>query len=631
MVDQLPRMLADRYEVGRLIGRGGMAQVYIAYDTRLSRTVAIKILRSDMATDDTFLARFRREAQSSAALNHPSIVAVYDTGEEEVETGTGKVTLPFIVMEYVNGQTVRDLLADGDPIPIDEAAHVAAGVLSALEYSHREGIIHRDIKPGNIMLTPDGSVKVMDFGIARALSDHHSTVTQTNTVVGTAQYLSPEQARGELVDIRSDLYSAGCLLYEMLVGKPPFTGDSAVAVAYQHVSEVPTPPSTVTADIPDSIDRVVLKALAKNRDDRYQTAAAFRSDLLSAVRGQAVTAPATTAYVAPAPMATPIATTVFPTGQSVPSAVSAHTGNYPPYQTGQFPAQEKKSSNGWLWAIIVILLAVLGFVAWQVFGNDDPPEEPTPTITMVDVPNLEGLDQTEARTTLEDHNLELVIGEPVESDDVEEGLFVSSNPEIGTSVEEGSTVTVSFSSGVGEVTVPDVTGLNVDSARNLIEAEGLVWGTSDSVDNFPEYDEGEVVSSDPAADQQVPRGTQVNVQVSSGRVSIPNLLNMNIDIATAELDNLNLSYRIEYEETAEAEPDTVIAQDYREGSIVDTGTQITITVAEEPPATEDPTTEDPTPTEDPTTEDPIPTEDPTPDPTTEEPPPTEEPSPTEGE
>ena len=231
-----------------------------------------------------------------------------------------------------------------------------------------------------------------------------------------------------------------------------------------------------------------------------------------------------TAYVAPAPMATPIATTVFPTGQSVPSAVSAHTGNYPPYQTGQFPAQEKKSSNGWLWAIIVILLAVLGFVAWQVFGNYDPPEEPTPTITMVDVPNLEGLDQTEARTTLEDHNLELVIGEPVESDDVEEGLFVSSNPEIGTSVEEGSTVTVSFSSGVGEVTVPDVTGLNVDSARNLIEAEGLVWGTSDSVDNFPEYDEGEVVSSDPAADQQVPRGTQVNVQFSSGRVLIPNLL-----------------------------------------------------------------------------------------------------------
>ncbi|WP_259365258.1 Stk1 family PASTA domain-containing Ser/Thr kinase [Flaviflexus equikiangi] len=614
MVDQLPRMLADRYEVGRLIGRGGMAQVYIAYDTRLSRTVAIKILRSDMATDDTFLARFRREAQSSAALNHPSIVAVYDTGEEDIQTNQGTITLPFIVMEYVNGQTVRDLLADGDPIPIDEAAHVAAGVLSALEYSHREGIIHRDIKPGNIMLTPDGSVKVMDFGIARALADAHSTVTQTNTVVGTAQYLSPEQARGEVVDTRSDLYSAGCLLYEMLTGKPPFTGDSAVSVAYQHVSEVPAPPSSVTADIPDNIDRVVLKALSKTREDRYQSAAEFRADLLSAVRGQAVGAPATTAYAVPAAAATAVLGAAAP--GSIPTAASAHTGNYPPYETGQLPAQQQKSNNGWLWAVIVLLLAVLGFVAFQVFGNDDPPEEPTPSIELVQIPNLEGMNQQEVRNALAEQDLDMTIAEPVESDEIDAGLFVSANPPVGSQVEKGSSVEVTFSAGVGEATVPDVTGLSVEAARRAIEDEGLIWGTTTTVDNNPTYDEGEVVSSDPAPNSRVPRQTVVNVEVSSGRVTVPNLLTLNVDIATAELDARGLSYRIEPQETADATPDTVIGQDYREGSIVTTGTQITITIAKAPPVTEEPTTEPPaTPTPTPT---------PTPEPSDE---PSESPSP----
>ncbi|MBM9432220.1 Stk1 family PASTA domain-containing Ser/Thr kinase [Flaviflexus sp. JY899] len=613
-MDQLPRMLADRYEVGRLIGRGGMAQVYIAYDTRLSRTVAIKILRSDMATDDTFLARFRREAQSSAALNHPSIVAVYDTGEEDIQTNQGTITLPFIVMEYVNGQTVRDLLADGDPIPIDEAAHVAAGVLSALEYSHREGIIHRDIKPGNIMLTPDGSVKVMDFGIARALADAHSTVTQTNTVVGTAQYLSPEQARGEVVDTRSDLYSAGCLLYEMLTGKPPFTGDSAVSVAYQHVSEVPAPPSSVTADIPDNIDRVVLKALSKTREDRYQSAAEFRADLLSAVRGQAVGAPATTAYAVPAAAATAVLGAAAP--GSIPTAASAHTGNYPPYETGQLPAQQQKSNNGWLWAVIVLLLAVLGFVAFQVFGNDDPPEEPTPSIELVQIPNLEGMNQQEVRNALAEQDLDMTIAEPVESDEIDAGLFVSANPPVGSQVEKGSSVEVTFSAGVGEATVPDVTGLSVEAARRAIEDEGLIWGTTTTVDNNPTYDEGEVVSSDPAPNSRVPRQTVVNVEVSSGRVTVPNLLTLNVDIATAELDARGLSYRIEPQETADATPDTVIGQDYREGSIVATGTQITITIAKAPPVTEEPTTEPPaTPTPTPT---------PTPEPSDE---PSESPSP----
>lgn len=235
-MDNTPRVLAGRYEVGELVGRGGMAEVHVGHDTRLGRTVAIKVLRSDLADDPSFLARFRREAQSAAALNHPAIVAVYDTGEDRTKDGNGKeITVPFIVMEFVEGHTVRDILTDGSAVPIEEAVEITTGVLSALEYSHRAGIVHRDIKPANVMITPTGAVKVMDFGIARAMADSAATMTQTNAVIGTAQYLSPEQARGETVDSRSDLYSTGCLLFELLTGRPPFQGDSPVAVAYQHV------------------------------------------------------------------------------------------------------------------------------------------------------------------------------------------------------------------------------------------------------------------------------------------------------------------------------------------------------------------------------------------------------------
>src|SRR4051794_34897453 len=306
VVDDGSRILAGRYEVGELIGRGGMAEVHIGHDTRLGRTVAIKVLRSDLARDPSFQARFRREAQAAAALNHPAIVAVYDTGEDIVTEPTGAVShVPFIVMEYVEGHTVRDILRDGHAVPIEEAVDIAAGVLSALEYSHHAGIVHRDIKPANVMLTPTGAVKVMDFGIARAVADSAATMTQTQAVIGTAQYLSPEQARGETVDARSDLYSTGCLLFELLTGRPPFTGDSPVAVAYQHVREAAPVPSTFASDVPDSLDRITLKALAKERDSRYSSAAEFRSDLEAAVRGGAVGAPAVGALAAAALVATP--------------------------------------------------------------------------------------------------------------------------------------------------------------------------------------------------------------------------------------------------------------------------------------------------------------------------------------
>ena len=236
MNNQQPIVVGGRYELGELLGRGGMAEVRKGTDTRLGRVVAVKRLRTDLASDATFQARFRREAQSAASLNHPAIVAVYDTGEEPAADGSG-VSQPYIVMEYVAGRTLRDILREGRKILPERALEITSGVLSALDYSHRAGIIHRDIKPGNVMLTPSGDVKVMDFGIARAISDASSTMTQTAAVVGTAQYLSPEQARGETVDSRSDVYSAGCLLYELLTGRPPFVGDSPVAVAYQHVRE----------------------------------------------------------------------------------------------------------------------------------------------------------------------------------------------------------------------------------------------------------------------------------------------------------------------------------------------------------------------------------------------------------
>src|ERR1700744_3497370 len=281
-----PRLLGGRYELDGIVGRGGMAEVFRARDIRLDRIVGVKTLRDDLARDQTFQARFRREAQSAASLNHPSIVAVYDTGEDM----GGPTPVPYIVMEYVDGRTLRDLLREDRRLLPERAMEITDGVLRALEDSHRKGIVHRDIKPGNVMLTREGNVKVMDFGIARAVSDAQATMTQTAQVIGTAQYLSPEQARGERGDARSDPYSTGCLLYELLTGRPPVTGDSPVAIAYQHVRENPIPPSRVDPDVPPWADAIVLKAMAKDPADRYQSAAGMRADLQRAASGMPVAA-----------------------------------------------------------------------------------------------------------------------------------------------------------------------------------------------------------------------------------------------------------------------------------------------------------------------------------------------------
>ena len=580
MTGQFPQVLAGRYEIRDLIGRGGMAEVHLGYDKRLSRIIAIKLLRSDIAGDPTFQARFRREAQSAAALNHPTIVAVYDSGEEEITTPNGSTrSVPYIVMEYVEGHTVRELLGDGEAVPIPEAVEITTGVLDALEYSHRAGIVHRDIKPGNIMLTSTGAVKVMDFGIARAMEDSSATVTQTHAVVGTAQYLSPEQARGEIVDARSDLYSTGCLLYELLTGQPPFTGDSAVAIAYQHVREIPKPPSSLAADVPESLDRVVLKALAKTRDDRYQDAAHMRTELLAAERGMAVSAPATDTWQS---------TTAMPSATAPSPAVPAPPPSAAPPQAGPEKAAEDKRPRRrwWVWVLLIILLilagTLIGMFASGRFPGGKPSPTPSPTATAATVPDVSGMSEDDAKTAIEDLGLTFVKGDDVSSDTVDEGLAVSSDPGAGTSAVLGADVTVSFSSGSATVKVPDVTGMTQSEARKEIENANLAWGDVTAEDS-PGTQAGRVIRSSPAADTSVSRGETVSVVVSSGRTTVPSVVGKTQDEAQEAIKAAGLNYNTTTNDSktndqSKSNRYEVTAVDPAEGQSIDLGDSVTLTV-----------------------------------------------------
>ena len=572
MTGQFPQILAGRYEIRDLIGSGGMAEVHLGYDKRLSRIIAIKLLRSDIAGDPTFQARFRREAQSAAALNHPTIVAVYDSGEEEITAPNGATrSVPYIVMEYVEGHTVRELLGDGDAVPIPEAVEITTGVLDALEYSHRAGIVHRDIKPGNIMLTSTGAVKVMDFGIARAIEDSAATVTQTHAVVGTAQYLSPEQARGELVDARSDLYSTGCLLYELLTGQPPFTGDSAVAIAYQHVREIPKPPSALAADVPESLDRVVLKALAKARDDRYQDAAHMRTELLAAARGMAVSAPATETWQSTTAM--PSATAPSP----APPAPPISTQPSAPEQTAE---DKRPRRRWWVWMLIILLLIlagiVIGMLASGLPGSRHPNETPSPTATAAIVPNVSNMSEDDAKSAIEDVGLTFVRGDDVSSDTVDEGLAISSDPGAGTSAVLGTEVTVSFSSGSATVKVPDVSGMTQSEARKEIENANLTWGDVTTEDS-PGTQAGQVIRSNPAAGNPVSRGATVSVVVSSGRTTVPDVVGKSQEEAQQALKNAGLGYNVR---TSDAKTTDPSKNDTYEVTSVDPGANQSVNVGD---------------------------------------------------
>ena len=587
MTGQFPKVLAGRYEIREMIGRGGMAEVHLGYDRRLSRIIAIKLLRSDIAGDPTFQARFRREAQSAAALNHPSIVSVYDSGEEQLPNPNGAIrSVPYIVMEYVEGHTVREFLGEGEAVPIPEAVEIVTGVLDALEYSHRAGIIHRDIKPGNIMLTSTGAVKVMDFGIARAVEDSAATVTQTHAVVGTAQYLSPEQARGEVVDARSDLYSTGCLLYELLTGKPPFTGDSAVAIAYQHVREIPRPPSAVAADVPESLDRVVLKALAKNRDDRYQDASHMRADLLAAARGLSVSAPSAESWSAPAPPAatgspSPAPAPAPPAPPAPPMTRPAHTPS-----AAAEPENNRGSSRRWgVWVLLILLLIAagvgIGFLIKNTTAGHSTPT-PSATATAAPVPDVAGMSESDARSAIEGSGLKFVKGDDVASDTVESGKAVSSDPGAGASVLLGGDVTVHFSSGSAMVEVPDVTGMSQSEARSSIEGAGLVWGdvlTEDSASTSA----GQIIRTDPGAGTSVERGETVSVVISSGRTTVPQITNMESQEAQAAITAAGLTYNSSTVEatTTDSALDgkyVVTAVNPAEGTSLEIGSAVSITV-----------------------------------------------------
>jgi eukaryotic-like serine/threonine-protein kinase len=533
-----PRLLGDRYELEGVVGRGGMAEVYRARDLRLDRVVAIKTLRTDLARDQTFQARFRREAQSAASLNNPSIVAVYDTGED-MSTG---VPVPFIVMEYVDGKTVRELLNDGHRLLPERILEIISGVLRALEYSHQAGIVHRDIKPGNVMVTRNGDVKVMDFGIARAMSDAQATMTQTAQVIGTAQYLSPEQARGERVDTRSDLYSTGCLMYELLVGRPPFTGDSPVAIAYQHVRENPIPPSRLDPDLPPWADAIVLKAMAKSADDRYQTAAEMNADIQRAASGMQVAAafqpPPTRADYYDYQQRTQRMGPQAMMGSGVaPTTVSQYPqGGYPPgyqqgYNDGGYDNGDTDQDGGggrrWLpWTIagVVLVAAIVAALLLLNGGGGSGAYVPT---------NLVGESQSAAVAQVKAAGLQAAVQKQTDAN-VTAGNVISTNPSAGSSIAKGGTVTLLVSEGAGQISLPNVQNEQYNTAAQQLRALGFT-NVDPVADNQSSLPSGEVDHMSPAPGQKYAPSQQITLYYSGGGIAVPTLTGVPISTAIQEL------------------------------------------------------------------------------------------------
>jgi len=550
-----PRLIAGRYRLGELVGRGGMAEVYEGTDTRLGRTVAVKLLKADLANDESFEEKFRQEAQASARMAHPTIVRVYDAGEEiNTDEFGNERKVPFIVMEYVKGTLLRDLIHEGD-VTADQAVKYASSILTALEVSHNAGIIHRDIKPANVMVVGNDQVKVMDFGIARAVTDNSATKAATMGILGTAQYFSPEQARGEAVDSRTDLYSTGVILYEMLAGRPPFKGESAVSVAYQHVSEAVTPPSEHNPNVSKELDRVVMKSMEKGRDDRYQSAEEFRQDLIDAVSGSSaeiLDSKPPTANLAKTELLN-TDTDDFPTGlrESLKTAPE------------QVINSADRANAGVIWgfgtAVVVILLG-LGFWFSQNLLNVNP-NPPTPTGGII-VSDVTGLDYTEAYNQLSAQEL-LVLRVYERSEDVEQGFVTRMEPEAGTEVIQNTPITLYVSSGPELITVPNLTGLTEEDALGQIESNGLELGRISSV-NSAAVPEGVVITSDPVANVQVPTNTVVNIVISNGQVIVPDVRNLDVVEARRVLTAPDVGYTVSVEildaEICLGDPGTVVLQ-----------------------------------------------------------------------
>lgn len=568
------RIGSGRYEIRSLIGRGGMAEVHQAYDTLLSRIVAIKMLRVDLAKDSVFLARFRREALASASLNHENIVQVYDTGEQTVTTPEGtEVHVPYIVMELVEGHTVHQLLTDGQPVPINEAVEIMSGVLNALEYSHKRGLVHRDIKPGNVMLTNSGKIKVMDFGIARALEDSGQTMTSTDAVVGTAQYLSPEQARGETVDTRSDLYSCGCMLFELLTGRAPFKGDSAVSVAYQHVAEMPPLPSSIAADISPELDRMVMKSLAKRPEERYQDAASMRSDMVRAAAGAAISAPA----LPPLPVTTPTEGFAPPQTSYAPRQWSQVMEDSPEEKEAEAASKKKRKKTVWAVIIGLLLTAILvGAVWWLITSNKN--QEPE----QVTIPqNIIGMSAIEAQRTLDGLGLNMEQGTAISSDTVEKGKVAATDPKPGSKIDKGSTVTIQLSSGAAEITVPDVSGQTQDAARKTLEDAGLRVGSVKYEDDS-KVEANRVIRTTPEAGSSASADEEIILVLSSGYVSIDSakVVGKSQDEGLKYLATLGLQTNTVTEETNKTPNGQIIS--IEPNGRVKIGTSVTVKVAKTP-------------------------------------------------
>ncbi|WP_433530790.1 Stk1 family PASTA domain-containing Ser/Thr kinase [Micromonospora sp. CA-263727] len=575
------RLLGGRYQVGELLGYGGMAEVHRGRDLRLGRDVAIKMLRADLARDATFQMRFRREAQNAASLNHPAIVAVYDTGEEQAPTGE---TLPFIVMEFVNGRTLKEVLGAEGRLQPRRALEICADMCAALEFSHRHGIIHRDIKPGNVMLTQTGQVKVMDFGIARALASGATTMTQTSAVIGTAQYLSPEQARGEAVDARSDVYAAGCVLFELVCGHPPFVGDSPVSVAYQHVREAPPTPSDLNPDVTPAVDAIVLKALSKNPLNRYQSAGEMRADLLRAAAGRPV-------------MATPVLRE-DETVAMAPANASGYPSAGAAAQTRQIPARvgdpRQRRASSWLIALFAALgvLAVIALIAALLFNEQAPDDKPVPTLT--------GLSQQEAFDLIQRDGFTPAVGDEVFTSDCKKGAVVSQTPPAGDQLAPNSTVTVQLCGGKPEVTIPP--GL-VGGTREFAEAQLKNLKLKPEIEEKDDAaQKGTVLAISPGPGEKVAEGSKVTLTVSKGNVvPVPDVEGLTRAEAERALEQAGFTVRVNLgPEVPADQAGRVVDQNPNANTPRTKGSRVTITVSVEEAEDPDPPTQTP-PTGTPTT------------------------------
>ena len=530
------RTFGGRYAVLGPAGKGGMAEVYRARDELLGREVAVKVLAERLSADSTFVERFRREAQAAANLNHPNVVSLFDFGADG--------TTYYIVMEFIDGKPLADIIKQEGPLMPERAAEIGADVARALERAHASQLVHRDIKPSNIMLNSSGQTKVTDFGIARALSgETEQTVTQTGMVIGTAAYLSPEQAQGAPVDQRSDIYSLGCVLYEMLGGRPPFSGDTPLSVAYRHVKEDPQPPSRVNPDVPEALDAIVMKALAKNPANRYQSATELREDLERFLAGQKV-------HATPLLPAEPTRTQVMS-------------------ETAAMPPPTQKSRTGW-WILAILLLLALPALAWFLLtsgGND------------VEVPNLIGESQRAAERTLDDLGLNAKIDR--QSDEAPKGQVIDQDPGAGGTVEEGGTVTLFVSSGPEPVVVPNLEGLKKKEAEEELEAADLQLGNVEKVFNS-EVPEGEIFDQTPAPDEEVDPGSAVDVMVSAGEepVEVPSVVESSEEAAIAELDSFGLLYEVVTEPNDDYDEGIVFDQDPDAGTEVEPESVVTIYVSE---------------------------------------------------